>query len=75
MQDLYKVMTREQAIAQFEEAILPEIQKTEQEQGFSRDLPLRRESWNNYTDGLCKDGMISDWQYENWTQPGHICGY
>ena len=30
------------------------------------DIPARCESWNNWTDSLCKDEQISDWQYENW---------
>ena len=28
-----------------------------------------QETWNNWTDGLCKDGLITSWQYENWDQP------
>lgn len=27
------------------------------------DLPALAESWNNYTDGLCKDGQLTDLQY------------
>ena len=33
------------------------------------DLIAKRESWNNFTDSLCKDGNISLEQYENWGQP------
>ena len=33
------------------------------------DYVAKREAWNNWTDGLCKDGLISFWQYENWNQP------
>tara|TARA_B100001093_G_C26066167_1_gene692559 strand:+ start:203 stop:379 length:177 start_codon:yes stop_codon:yes gene_type:complete len=33
------------------------------------DYPAKREAWNNWTDALCKDGTITSWQYDNWTQP------
>ena len=71
MRDLATVILWAQAVDFFEEYIMPAILKTEQENGFTRyaDLPMRREAWNNYTDALCKDGEISDWQYENWNQP------
>ena len=29
------------------------------------DEPAMSEGFNNWTDALCKDGEISDWQYEN----------
>jgi hypothetical protein len=33
------------------------------------DKPALRESWNNFTDSLCKDGMITEHQYNTWTHP------
>tara|TARA_Y100000310_G_C19987962_1_gene492812 strand:+ start:276 stop:509 length:234 start_codon:yes stop_codon:yes gene_type:complete len=71
MRDLATVILWAQAVDFFEEYIMPAILKTEQENGFTRyaDLPMRREAWNNYTDALCKDGQISDWQQANWNQP------
>lgn len=43
------------------------------EQGFwpygEGDKVALREAWNNYTDSLCKDGMITERQYETWTNP------
>ena len=33
------------------------------------DKPWRRESWNNFTDSLCKEGLITTRQYETWTYP------
>lgn len=33
------------------------------------DLIAAREAWNNYTDSLCKNGEISEWQYNNWPNP------
>ena len=66
-------MTRAQAIEQFEEFCLPIIEEIEKNQSGGKDIPLRCEDWNNFTDHLCKEGLISDWQYENWSQPEHIC--
>jgi|TARA_R110002051_G_scaffold274858_1_gene335555 hypothetical protein len=45
--------------------ILPMIQEQYEQDGIP-DIPARCESWNNWTDSLCKDEQISDWQYENW---------
>ena len=33
------------------------------------DYVAKREAWNNWTDALCKDRVITSWQYDNWTQP------
>ena len=33
------------------------------------DTIAKREAFNNYTDGLCKEGLITQKQYENWGQP------
>ena len=33
------------------------------------DTIAKREDWNNFTDMLCKCGEISDYQYDNWTNP------
>ena len=33
------------------------------------DAIAKREDWNNYTDWLCKAGLITQKQYENWGQP------
>ena len=71
-ENLYRVMTWEQACAQFESEVLPAIQ-TMYEQDGKPDWPARRETWNNWTDSLCKDNQISDWQYENWSQ-SPLCG-
>jgi len=54
-------MTKIQAVTQFKEYILPLINK--------KDKPGKREAWNNYTDSLCKDGQITQNQYDRWTQP------
>ena len=46
--------------------ILPMIQEDEQRLGHI-DMPARCEAWNNWTDALCTDEQISDWQYNNWS--------
>ena len=65
--NLDSVMTWEQACEQFASEILPHMQTIYEQDGVP-DWPARREAWNNWTDSLCKNGQISDWQYENWAQ-------
>jgi hypothetical protein len=71
--DIYTVMTREEAVEYFDDNILPAIieQETEWQGGTWKwvDECHRCETWNNWTDSLCKDRVISDWQYENWDHP------
>mgnify|MGYP003644666296 FL=1 len=65
---LSTVITREEAIFGWQESILPFV--TEQyEQDGEPDYVARSESFSNYADMLCKNGDISDWQYNNWTHP------
>ena len=33
------------------------------------DYDARAQSWNDYTDALQKDGLITMRQYETWTHP------
>ncbi|UNH61129.1 hypothetical protein SSZBM1_12 [Synechococcus phage S-SZBM1] len=33
------------------------------------DVVAKREAWNNFTDALCKEGYISESQYERWSNP------
>ena len=65
--NLDSVMTWAQACEQFASEILPHMQTIYEQDGVP-DWPARSETWNNWTDSLCKDGQISDWQYENWSQ-------
>ena len=66
--NLYTVITREQAIASFEEYELPIIQQDEQRLGHI-DYVARSEAWSNYVDSLWQNRQISDWQLENWEHP------
>jgi hypothetical protein len=52
----------------FTTEILPVIQESEQRLGHV-DIPARCEAWNDWTDGLNQDGLISDWQVFNWGHP------
>jgi len=65
--NLDTVMTHADAVEHFDECVLPWVVEQHEQDGVP-DLPARREAWNDWTDGLCKDGEISDWQYENWSQ-------
>ena len=33
------------------------------------DKPALREAWNNFTDSLCRDDLITERQYETWANP------
>ena len=72
MRDISNPILHADACDQFETDILPFIQDEYEEDG-EPDWPARREAWNNWTDALCKDALISDWQYHNWTHP-RCCG-
>ena len=38
--------------------------------GYRRgDDIAKRTEWNDYTDALCKDGLITNKQYDTWDQP------
>jgi len=66
--DLNTVMTRDEAIEIFDNHILPIVKQNMEPDG-QIDIPARSEAWNNWTDAMCKDGQISDWQYANWSGP------
>ena len=72
MRDISNPILHADACQQFEFEILPMVKETYEQDGIP-DIPARSEAWNNWTDMLCKDGLISDWQYHNWTHP-RVCG-
>ena len=51
-------MKKTDAIREFEETILMSVPK--------HDKPAIREAWNNWTDMLCKNGRITQKQYDTW---------
>lgn len=68
MNNLDTVILWKDACRMFEDEVLPYVQEQYEQDGIP-DWPARREAWNDWTDMLCRDGEISDWQYENWPQP------
>lgn len=54
-------LTKAQAIQQFRELYNGAIPKG--------DAIARREAWSNFTDSLCKDGLITEYQDRTWTNP------
>jgi hypothetical protein len=52
----------------FTTEILPGIQEQYEQDGIP-DMPARREAWNDWTDSLSQDGLISEWQVFNWGHP------
>ena len=61
-------MTKIEAVAQFKDYVFSELARCEIDNG-TTDRPARREAWNNFTDMLCKDGTITENQYNNWGHP------
>ena len=67
-----RVVLWHEAVEIFQREYLPHIRQDEARHNGGRawvDGAMRREAWNNFTDFLCKDNRISDWLYENWSQP------
>lgn len=58
-------MTKAEAVAEFRAYVLPGIV----EQYGRNDRPAIEQGWNDWTDGLMKDGRITVKQYETWTHP------
>lgn len=54
-------MTKREAVAEFRATILPSVPP--------QDIPWRDQAWNDYTDYLCKEGLITLRQYETWGSP------
>ena len=65
------VITFDQACEIFREDILPYVIERYESDGI-KDGPARRETWNDWTDSLCKNRQISDWQYMNWSHPSYL---
>lgn len=61
-------MTKKQAVTEFKETVLPAIREAYEQDG-RRDVVARSEAWNNYTDMLCKDRLITTHQYNTWSHP------
>jgi hypothetical protein len=64
-------MNKATVVSMFKESFMSAINAEEKKTG-GKDMPMRREAWNNYIDMLRKDGKITEKQYMNWDQPA-IC--
>lgn len=69
LKPLAERMNKRQVDASFKEGLLPHIDSVCRERSGTTDRIAQWEAWNNYTDSLCKDGLITDWQYHNWANP------
>jgi rubredoxin len=62
-------------VERFKDEVLPMVRKIyerplgEYDRDGRIDTVARSEAWNNWTDSLCKEGVISAHAYENWDQP------
>jgi len=68
--NLRTVITWKQACDIFQQEHLPHVLRHHYDG--SLDMVAAWEAWNNWTDSLCKDGQISDWQYANWSHPPYL---
>ena len=59
-----KYLTKKEVERMFKEEVYPSLNKS--------DKPMIREAWINFIDMLCKDGEISDKQYNTWSTPSFI---
>jgi len=66
--NLDTVLLWDDAVERFEREELPFIEREYEGDGIP-DYCARSEAWNNWTDMLCKNEEISDWQYDNWGHP------
>jgi len=55
----------------FENNVLPFVKETYEQDGII-DGPARREEFNNMTDWMCKEGIISEEMYNEICLPNHL---
>ena len=58
--------TKKEVVAQFRELWADTVANDPSWRG---DSIAKRTAFNDYTDSLCKDGIITTYQYENWSNP------
>lgn len=57
-------MTKKEAEIVFAKYILPTVSEPN-----GIDIHKRNEAWGKWTDGLCKNKMITKHQFNSWTNP------
>jgi len=63
-----RFLTKREVIDLFRTTVLPGI-RLKYEQDGKIDKVARREEWNNFTNMLNEDGLLSDYAYDNWAYP------
>jgi len=53
-------MNKSQAISEFRECV---------GRSYNHDLIMKREAWLAFIDSLRRDGLVTDKQFDNWTNP------
>lgn len=56
-------MTKVQAFKEFKQTYI------DFKAAVKKDYIAVKEEWHRHTDNLCKDGRITDKQYNNWSNP------
>lgn len=64
-------MTKAMVVTMFKTEILPGVRARYERNGVM-DCPARSEAWNDFTDGLAKDRVITQRQYDRWTAPACV---
>jgi len=62
-------MTYREAVRYFRAHVRPDVDRRYPGANGHPDKPARREAWVNWTDGLHRDGQITDRQAQTWDQP------
>ena len=64
-------MTQQEFNTDFKEYDLEMIAQKYEQDGIP-DRPARREAYNNKADAYCKDGLITEKQYNTWCIPDSL---
>jgi len=69
-----KKLTKKQVDTMFREELMPSIRTQEQQymKRRSKDIPMRCEAYNNFVDGLQKDGLLTNKQAETYGIPSSL---
>lgn len=62
------MMTKKDALDSFRRTVLPAVKERYEQDGII-DRAARAEAWNDYTWMLRSDGVITEHQYETWSNP------
>lgn len=58
-----KNITKREVVAEFKELFSITLSN------FKDDRVMKQQLWNDWTDFLCKEGEITERQYNNWSNP------